>query len=315
MTSFLKKIAVKTKPANIQPYIINTYKPAGVSSQDVVRHFKRNLPQGFGKIGHFGTLDPFAEGVLMIGVAGAARLNEWIHSEMSKTYIAYGKLGVETQTGDLTVEPSQVDESDYIKTVIADFSPEFIEEKLSEEFLGEYWQAPHKYSAAKFEGRNLHEWARDGIEIKKEKKLKHIYSLKVIEYQFPHLVIEFEVSSGTYIRTLFSECAQHLGTLGCLEKLKRTKVGEIHANNSLHEQSWPTKDNWSYDQPGVYSVNGVISYPELRLSPEQVTKFENGNPIETDKDDKYLWAFSNEKILGLAEKREKLYWPKIVWKF
>ena len=307
---------MKTKPANIQPYIINTYKPAGVSSQDVVRHFKRNLPQGFGKIGHFGTLDPFAEGVLMIGVAGAARLNEWIHSEMSKTYIAYGKLGVETETGDLTVEPSQTDESEYLHTVIADFSVDFIEEKLSEKFIGEYWQAPHKYSAAKFEGRNLHEWARDGIEIKKEKKLKHIYSLKVIEYQFPNLVIEFEVSSGTYIRTLFSECAQHLGTLGCLEKLKRTQVGKVHIDSSLDQDHWPIKgEQWGYEQTGIYSVEQVIPFKSINVTDEQLIKFQNGNPLQTDCDDEYIWVFHQGKILGLAQRRQDLYWPKIVWKF
>lgn len=309
---------MKTKPANIQPYIINTYKPAGMSSQDVVRHFKRNLPDGFGKIGHFGTLDPFAEGILMLGIAGAARLNEWIHSEMSKTYIAHGVLGVSTETGDLTVEPDQTDDTPYLKTVIADFSKEFIEEKLLEKFNGEYWQAPHKYSAAKFEGKNLHEWAREGVEIKKEKKKRHIYSLNVIEYQFPKLIIEFEVSSGTYIRTLFSECAEVLGTLGTLERLVRNQIGNVHCQSSLEKEKWPVKDNpdsWSYSLDGVHQVNEVIDYKQFDLTEEQAGRFLNGNPVNLDCDEQYVWIFSNKKILGLAEFKKESYQPKIVWNF
>ena len=308
---------MKTKPAKIQPYIINTYKPAGVSSQDVVRHFKRNLPEGFGKIGHFGTLDPFAEGVLMLGIAGAARLNEWIHSEMSKTYIAHGILGVETETGDLTVEPSQTDETDYLKTVIADFSKEFIEKKLIEKFVGDYWQAPHKYSAAKFQGRNLHEWAREGVEIKKEKKLRHIYSLKVVEYDFPKLVIEFEVSSGTYIRTLFSECAELLGTLGSLDKLIRSRVGEVSRESALSEDQWPDKseDTWDYGQDGVLEVSKVIQYQRVNLDEDQAGRFLNGNPISFESEDEFVWAYKEDKILGLAQLKKGSYSPKIVWNF
>ena len=108
--------------------IIIIDKPEKFTSHDVVARLRRILNTK--KIGHTGTLDPFAEGILMIGIAGAARLNEWIHSEMSKTYIAHGVLGLNTDTGDLTVEPNQVDDSDYLKTVISEFSKEFIEKQL-----------------------------------------------------------------------------------------------------------------------------------------------------------------------------------------
>ena len=154
-----------------KPIIINLYKPKDMSSQHVVRLFKRKFPKKT-KIGHFGTLDPFATGVLMIGVNGAQRLNEYIHECLPKTYIATGILGLETATGDLTEEPTQRDDSEYLRTVIKDFSKEFIETHLRKKFLGVYMQAPHKYSAAKHEGKALHEWARAGVEIKKEKKVK-----------------------------------------------------------------------------------------------------------------------------------------------
>src|SRR5690606_11567719 len=183
------------------PLIFNVFKPARMTSYDVVRHFKRHLPSGFGKIGHFGTLDPFASGVLMIGICGAARLNDFIHDSMPKTYLAVGKLGIETPTGDYTSEIIQRDESLYLRPEIARFPATFIEQRLRDKVLGEYWQAPHKYSAAKFQGRNLHEWAREGVEIKKAPVRREVFKIEVVKYAFPYLSLRVEVSSGTYVRT------------------------------------------------------------------------------------------------------------------
>ena len=161
-------------PVQYPPLIFNIFKPARVTSYDVVRHFKRNLPDGFGKIGHFGTLDPFASGVLMIGVAGASRLNEFIHEYSPKTYIAVGKLGIETPTGDYTGEIVQRDDSPYLKQEIARLPLAFLQERFEQKFVGDYLQAPHKYSATKFQGKNLHQWAREGVEIKKEPVMRRI---------------------------------------------------------------------------------------------------------------------------------------------
>lgn len=307
----------KPVPCCIPPYIINVNKPVGMSSQEVVRTFKRSLPKGFGKIGHFGTLDPFAQGVLMIGLAGAARLNEYVHAELPKTYMAYGKLGVETDTGDLTSEPSQIDNSEYFRKVISTFSREFIEKCLREKFMGEYFQAPHKYSAAKFQGKNLHQWAREGVEIKKEKKRRFIYDLRVRDYAFPLLKIEFRVSSGTYIRTLFSECSNELGTIGHLEGLERTKVGHIGVETSLTEESWPKiNKSWSYEKEGIFSPPEVLPYPEVIVSELQAKRFLNGNSVEAPGElgsDLKAWIVFQEKILGLGIGKMGRYFPKIVF--
>src|SRR5690606_16997732 len=238
----------------------NIFKPARMTSYDVVRHFKRHLPQGFGKIGHFGTLDPFASGVLMIGIAGAARLNDFIHEYLPKTYLAVGKLGVETPTGDLTVEPVQIDDSRFLREEIARLPKDFIKEKLREKFLGDYWQAPHKYSAAKFEGKALHEWAREGVDIKKEQVLRHVYDIKVIKYKFPYLSVRVRVSSGTYVRTLFSDFAQYLGTLGTLVSLVRESVGnEVHFKKALKRKNWPLDKSEEVMQYGL-PINKVLPF-------------------------------------------------------
>ena len=292
-----------------KPLIFNCYKPENISSFDVVRYFKRNLPEGFGKIGHFGTLDPFACGVLMIGVNGAAKLNNFIHDFLPKTYIATGVLGLDSHTGDLTEGVSAEDESDYLKNVISSFEIDFIQKTLREKFLGTYMQAPHKYSAAKHEGRSLHKWARDGVEIQKEKKKRFVYELNVISYDFPKLVIEFKVSSGTYIRTLFRECANHLGTLGTLSNLERSVVGGCNLSNSISEKSWPKDKQWEIDKFGL-DVREVLDFPTIKFADREAQLYSNGvklklsraHSIEEAKLKGFYWVEGSQgNLLGLAK--------------
>jgi tRNA pseudouridine55 synthase len=294
----------KLSQSNNKPKILNIYKPEGISSFDVIRNWKRRL-KGHGKIGHFGTLDPFASGVLMMGVTGAQKLNDYIHDCLPKSYLAIGKLGIETETGDLTEEPSQVDETDFFKIEMPRFSEEFIEAKLRDQFLGEYWQAPHKYSAAKFEGKALHKWAREGVEIKKEKKQRFVHDIKVIKYEFPYLHIHFEVSSGTYIRTLFSECANYLGTLGCLEGLIREKVGICTTENSIKKENWDNEDHTYFD------IDEVLDFSSYILAEKEAMLYTNGVRLKVDRikeevggtlENDLRWIRNESRdILGLAQ--------------
>lgn len=303
-------------PILFPPLIFNIYKPPGMSSYDVVRHFKRNLPMGFGKIGHFGTLDPFAEGVLMIGTGGAARLNDFIHAYLPKTYIACGKLGEETPTGDPESEVVQKDSSVYLSQEIAKFPPDFIEERARGKFLGQYLQTPHKYSATKFMGKNLHEWAREGVEVKKEAVERTIYALDVISYNFPELTFSSTVSSGTYIRTLFTEIAHDLGTLGHLLTLKRQSVGHIDADSALKESEWPKDKNPDFMSRGL-AIDSVLSFGSIELSEDQKKFFRNGGFLRNIEDVKgnidspYRWVTHQGEILGLSEWKENELRPKI----
>lgn len=305
------------RPILFPPLIFNVYKPPGVTSYDVIRHFKRNLPEGFGKIGHFGTLDPFAEGVLMIGTGGAARLNDFIHEFLPKTYLAVGKLGEETPTGDPTAEVVQKDESPYLTQEIARFPKEFIEERAKGKFLGQYLQTPHKYSATKFMGKNLHEWAREGVEVKKEAVERTIHAFEVTDYSFPKLSIRATVSSGTYIRTLFTEVAQDLGTLGHLLTLKRESVGHITSDSALTEANWPQGKDPSFMERGI-AVENVLPFGIICLSDTEEKFFRNGGFLRdlTDArgeiDSPYRWVRGvNGEILGLAEWKGEELRPKI----
>ncbi len=298
-------------PVLFPPLIFNIYKPPGITSYDVVRHFKRNLPMGFGKIGHFGTLDPFAEGVLMIGTGGAARLNDFIHEYLPKTYLAVGKLGEETPTGDPTSDVVQKDSSPYFTQEIGSFSREFIEERARAKFLGEYLQTPHKYSATKFMGKNLHEWAREGVDVKKEAVARTIHALEIPAYDFPLLTLRSTVSSGTYIRSLFTELAQDLGTLGHLLILKRESVGHVHADKALQQTDWPKDKEPAFMDKGI-PVTDVLPFAKFILNDDQVKYFRNGgflrkealelspNELETE----FFWMLDREgKVLGLSEEK------------
>lgn len=299
------------KKALFPPLVFNVFKPARMSSYDVVRHFKRHLPPGFGKIGHFGTLDPFASGVLMIGICGSARLNDFIHEFLPKTYLAVGKLGIETPTGDYTSEIIQRDDSLYLKKEIASFSAAFIEEKLREKFLGDYWQAPHKYSASKFMGKNLHEWAREGVEVKKEPVKRYVHKIEVVKYRFPYLSIRVEVSSGTYVRTLFSDMCNYLGTLGSLISLVRENVGPVSYKNALKMKDWPQDKSLSIIEKGI-GIKDILPFGVMRLDDRQTLAFKNGAFLRPENmelltsgeiSDKYFWMLDTDgKLLGLAEK-------------
>jgi tRNA pseudouridine55 synthase len=292
------------------PLVFNIFKPARMTSYDVIRHFKRHLPMGFGKIGHFGTLDPFASGVLMIGIGGAARLNDYIHELLPKTYLAVGKLGIETPTGDYESEITQRDDSIYLKREIASFSAEFIEERLRMKFLGDYWQAPHKYSASKFMGRNMHEWAREGIEVKKEPVLRFVHDIKVVKYKFPYLSVRVTVSSGTYVRTLFNHMSNELGTIGSLIALVREEIGPANTKNAIIKRDWPIDKTLPILSKGM-RIDDLLPFDKVHLTESQLLAFKNGAFMKKDElniekrnlSNEYLWMEDEKKNLaGLAYK-------------
>lgn len=301
-----------TKRMKSSPRIIPIFKPARMNSNHVVGYLKKNLPQDYGKIGHFGTLDPFACGVLMIGISGASKLNDYIHKYCPKTYLAIGKLGVHTETGDLTSDITKKDETSYFKNEISKLTKNFLQETLHQKFVGEYLQAPHKYSAAKFQGRPLHEWARAGVEIVKEEKTRTIYNLEVVKFSFPYLILRVEVSSGTYVRTLFKDVAEYIGTHGTLVSLVRESVGSISINQCLKKKDWP-KDRHLQPVKTYLEIEEVLKLNSLCLTSDEEKTYRNGKrfPVENSRIEElkiaphtsqYLWVKNlREEILGMGE--------------
>lgn len=292
------------------PLVFNVKKPVGVSSFDVVHHFKKNLNFNFGKIGHFGTLDPFAEGVLLIGVQGAQKLNDYVHELLPKTYRARGVFGGKTLTGDLT---SAVILKQDIAQEYQTAEREYLQNYLGEQFLGEYWQSPHCVSATKFEGKRLYQHALAGRMIQKEKVKREIYSFEVLNFNYPYFDFVVSVSSGTYVRSLFEEIATLLGGVGALETLERLAIGALGVDGSLAREQWPLRGDSSFvlEERGI-SLDRVLQLDSVILDLTQSKRYLQGQRLRLSElilqknselicSENYFWVYHQEgALLGLG---------------
>ena len=202
--------------------ILNMYKPKGWTSFDVVKKVRSITKEK--KVGHGGTLDPFAEGVLVLGTGSDTKKLGMI-SDSNKEYVATLKLGSRTDTHDIE---GHVVEDKAIPTLTLEEV-----ESVLKLFIGEQYQTPPMYSAKKVNGQRLYKLARKNIEIEREPCLIKIVDIELIHFNSP--VIEFSVtcSKGTYIRVLGTDIANQLGTVGHLIALKRKKVGEYAIDETI----------------------------------------------------------------------------------
>lgn len=203
--------------------IINVYKEAGYTSFDVVAKLRGILKQK--KIGHTGTLDPMAEGVLMVCLGKGTKLVDMITSG-SKEYEAAMRLGISTDTEDITGKvlattdlPSDISEEAVIQVINS--------------FVGKYNQIPPMYSAIKKDGKKLYEYARNGIEIKREPRPVEIFSIQDINIKLPDITFKVHCSKGTYIRSLCRDIGDKIGCGGTLTGLTRSEVHGFYLKDSL----------------------------------------------------------------------------------
>ncbi len=209
--------------------VINVYKEVGYTSRDAVSRLTGILRQR--KIGHTGTLDPAAEGVLPMCVGSATKLCEFL-TDHKKQYIAIMKLGIATDTEDTTGEITEKTE----------FSPEWYEENLSNEnlikimnsFIGKQLQTPPMYSAKRVNGKRLYEIAREGKVIERKPCEITIYGIEIknIDIINREITIIVDCSKGTYIRTLCKDIGEALGCKEAMKSLLRTRTGDFYLENS-----------------------------------------------------------------------------------
>lgn len=252
-------------------------KRAGWTSHDVVGKSKRLLHTK--KVGHCGTLDPFATGLLVVFSNHATKLARFIEAE-NKTYIATLKLGEKSASGDT--------EGEIIETKsVPELSKELIENVFSC-FIGKQNQLPPMYSALKFEGRRLYEYARENIEVERKPREIEIYDLKLLN--FNNNTIEFEVScsKGTYVRTLGEDIATKLNTVGYLIALRRTRIG-----------SYDVKD--AIDVEEVSSEKGMDLYHALSFMERYYIEDDRYSEILNGKD---IYVNSNNKYIVVCDKHE-----------
>ena len=210
-------------------------KPKGVTSHDVVDVIRGIT--GEKRVGHAGTLDPNATGLLIVGVGrdSTRKLGD-LTKKTNKKYVADIFLGEERDTDDI--------EGQIVKKVIPTTTPDInVIRKTLDIFLGKQLQTPPAFSAIKVGGKKAYKEARKGKEIVLEPREIVVYSINLINYEYPHLTLKFSVSAGTYIRSLARDIGKHLGVGGYLFDLRRTRVGDFNVKDAVNLASL-NKDNW-----------------------------------------------------------------------
>lgn len=275
--------------------IINVNKPSGITSFDVIRVLRKNLKEK--RIGHTGTLDPLAEGVLVVCLGRATRLVQDIEG-YSKVYIAGFELGYRTDTYD--IEGKIVEESEK-KSV----TKEMLEETLKK-FIGDIKQVPPMYSALKVDGQKLYDLARKGIEIERKARDIHIDFIEILEFDGTKGKIRCGVSKGTYIRSLIDDLGKELGTFATMNSLIRERVGDSTIDNAytledierLHKEGNDTF---------LQSVEEFFDYPKLSIDEgKNLTLFLNGNTIRYNIENGRYRVYCQDRFLGLANVNNNL---------
>lgn len=264
---------------NVVSGVLVVDKPVGLTSHDVVQIIRRGT--GIRRAGHTGTLDPRASGVLVVLIGPAVRLSEYV-SASDKRYQATIRLGSSTDTFDAEGRITG-------SAPVEDISEEQFEEAL-EQFVGEIEQVPPPYSAIKVHGRKAYEMAREGEEVNLEPRTIQVYSLELLEWAPPEVVVDVFCSSGTYVRSLANDLGNALGCGAHLVGLRRTKSGRFTLRDAVPlrrlQESFVAGDWYKYLIP---AAEALADWPMIELDGDQVELVRHGHRIPADKGDKG-WA-------------------------
>ena len=270
--------------------IIVVNKPKGITSFDVIRKLKKILKTK--KIGHTGTLDPLATGVMLMCVGKATKLASDLEAK-AKIYIANFDIGYATDTYD--IEGKKIVEN------IIDVSKEDLEQSIKK-FIGNIKQVPPMYSAIKIDGNKLYHLARKGIEVERPERDITIEYINLLDFKDNKAKIETKVSKGCYIRSLIFDIGQDLGTYATMTALQRKQVGDYSLENSysLEQIEEMVLNN---DFKFLKTIEEIFSYDKYSLQTEkELTLYKNGNTVkikENLENKKYRIYFQDE-FIGLA---------------
>jgi len=303
--------------------ILNVYKPKGLTSHDVVDEIRKKL--NIRKVGHAGTLDPFAEGVLIIGLGHSTRLLEYF-KDFKKRYYVKAILGLITETFDITGEVKE--EKNCNKS-----AKEIIEAINS--FKGKYLQVPPAYSAKKYKGKRLYKLAREGKIISLPPREVEIYNIENIKVNPPYFSFEVEVSTGTYIRSLCMDIGYKLSCGATAVELVRTNIGDFNIKNSINPFEKSREEILSHLMSPVKVLNlpKVVIYkdyvekifngiqPTLEFVKEIINDFKKGNDVMLVCDEKLIAIAKAERNSSFFETlrkesrlRERIFSLKKVFK-
>ena len=279
--------------------IIN--KEKGCTSHDIVYKVKKIFNE---KVGHTGTLDPLAEGVLPILIGKGTLCSKYLINH-DKKYVVNLALGQKTETADLEgkiIEEKKIPDKSLAQNEI---------EKVLKSFIGKQQQMPPIYSAIKVNGKKLYEYARKGQNVEIKPREIEIYDIKLMNIDAQKKQIQFEVfcGKGTYIRSLCEDIAEKLETVGYMESLKRIQVGDFKIEESSKIQELEeNKEDTKYLESKIISVEEIFKNKEkIKLDDKKMQLFLNGVKItQNQENDIYRIYDKNEKFIGIGIIQDKL---------
>jgi tRNA pseudouridine synthase B len=285
--------------------IIN--KPKQYTSHDVVAKVKKICGE---KVGHTGTLDPMATGVLPLLLGQGTKLSKYLINH-DKTYIATIQLGKKTDT--LDSEGSILEE----RIVDGKLLNKENVQRVLECQIGKQIQTPPIYSAIKVNGKKLYEYARKGVEVEIPKREIEIYNIELLDINEKDKTIEFRVhcSKGTYIRTLCENIAEKLGTIGYMKELNRVQVGQFNLNQAITvEELEKNKENEKFLNQHLITVQNFFEkYPIVELKEEKLKLFLNGVQLTNNNDDGLYQIKVNNVVVGIGTIKNKLLKREIIY--
>ncbi len=249
-------------------------KPAGVTSRDCVNHIQRLLRgkrrSDTPKIGHTGTLDPMATGVLLIALGKATRLVEFSHLQ-HKRYQAEFLLGQTSDTLDIEGQVVRIDDPPIIDR------DTWLQELAN--WRGCIRQTPPQYSACRIDGKRAYDLARQGVEFELASREVFIHQLDLIEYDYPRLCMSIDCSSGTYIRSLGHDIAAALGSAAVMSKLQRTSVGVYELSTCCQLDDLRSSDD--VRQAATNPLGLVAELPRIEVSSSELQRLQNGQTLRS----------------------------------
>jgi tRNA pseudouridine55 synthase len=283
-------------------------KPSGITSMQAIDAVKRWLPFRC-KLGHTGTLDPLATGVLVMGLGQATRLS-YLIQDMQKSYDAVIRLGVRSNTDDIDGEVQEVQDC---------YKPELdtINNALSK-FIGTIEQLPPKVSAIKLSGKRAYQLSRSGQEVNLSTRPVQIHDIQLLHYSWPLLSIKVLCGKGTYIRALARDLGNMLNCGGIIQELRRVQVGTFQVDFAHKLTELPS---WSPSH--ISHLDDLqLQLPSVQLSPIEIERFHNGQTLKVSSSlnavtSQLVILDSHQRIMGIAEvldKTSNVIVPKICLK-
>lgn len=267
-------------------------KESGISSAKCVYMLRKKL--SIKKIGHAGTLDPLATGLLPLLIGKATRVSDFLMDEV-KVYETLAFFGKKTNSQDKTGEI--IDKSSNI------FNKKDLKEAIKNNFIGDIEQTPPMYSALKHNGRKLYEIAREGKTVERKKRNIKIFEFEILSFNFPYARFRIKCSKGTYIRTLVNDLGEALKTFANVYELRRLEVGDFHIKDSIKSDDIKNLSIEDIKEKIIPIDKALLNMKEIRLNKSFLKKATNGMAIKlSNKEDKEeIRVYVEDDFIGIGK--------------